>query len=174
MIVVNAGKRFQGIPPIYAATRQDGTLRSGRTSVESVLPSSRVKSFPYNIAVMLLVGLLHAAPVWCQSTAGQADSDQDEQVFDLTDDITPPRVVHQVAPRHVRGSQGFRVGGIVVVGLVVTSKGLTRNVHVVKSLDKEVDASAIDAVREWRFDPAKKDAKPVAVNVTVEIRFHDM
>ena len=61
-----------------------------------------------------------------------------------------------------------------IVGLVVTSKGLTRDVHVVKSLDKEIDASAIEAVREWRFEPARKNDKPVAVNVTVEIRFHDM
>jgi TonB family protein len=100
--------------------------------------------------------------------------DGGEQVFDLGDGITPPRLVHQVMPRHVKGSQGFRVGGVVVVGLVVTSKGLPKDVHVVKSLDKEVDQSAVDAVREWRFDPAKKDDKPVAVNVSVEIRFHDM
>jgi len=37
-----------------------------------------------------------------------------------------------------------------------------------------VDQSAIDAVQEWRFDPARKDDKPVAVKIAVEIRFHDM
>jgi outer membrane biosynthesis protein TonB len=30
---------------------------------------------------------------------------------------------------------------------------------------------AIEAVRQWRFDPAKKDGKPVAVAVDVEVSF---
>ena len=128
----------------------------------------------HRFGIMLLVSLLFAAPAFCQTAQPDSGKDSDEQVYELGDGIIPPRVVHQVAPRHVRGSQGFRVGGVVLIGLVVTSKGLSRDVHVVKSLDKEIDASAVDAVREWRFDPAKKNDKPVAVNVTVEIRFHDM
>jgi len=43
-----------------------------------------------------------------------------------------------------------------------------------RSLDKDIDQAAVDAVRQWRFDPAKKEGKPVAVRVSVEIRFHDM
>jgi outer membrane biosynthesis protein TonB len=32
----------------------------------------------------------------------------------------------------------------------------------------------VDAVAQWRFDPAKKDDKPVAVKLTLEIEFHSM
>jgi len=42
----------------------------------------------------------------------------------------------------------------------------------VRSIDKEIDASAVEAVQQWRFEPARRDVKPVAVRVTVEIRFH--
>jgi len=45
---------------------------------------------------------------------------------------------------------------------------------VVRSLDADVDESAVKAVQEWRFEPARKDGNPVAVRVTVEIRFHDL
>jgi TonB family protein len=41
-------------------------------------------------------------------------------------------------------------------------------------VDKDVDQNALDAVREWRFEPARKGDKPVAVRLTIEIRFHDV
>jgi protein TonB len=34
-----------------------------------------------------------------------------------------------------------------------------------------LDQKAIDAVRQWRFDPAKKDGRPVAVQISVEVSF---
>jgi periplasmic protein TonB len=97
---------------------------------------------------------------------------QDEAVFQVGPGITPPRVVQQTQPDHP--AKGFRISGTVLIGLVVTSKGEPKEVHVVKSLEKDVDQSAVDAVMKWRFDPAKKEGKPVAVRVSVEIRFHDM
>ena len=86
--------------------------------------------------------------------------------------VTQPKVIRQVQPEHP--TKGFRISGAVLIGLVVSSTGEPKDVHVVKSLDKEVDQSAVDAVQKWRFEPATKDGKPVAVKVSVEIRFHDM
>ena len=100
--------------------------------------------------------------------------DKDEPVFDLGDGITPPKVTHQVSPKPDSGAQGFRVSGVVLIGLVVSSHGLPVNVHIVRSVDKDIDQSAMDAVRQWRFEPARKGDKPVAVRLTIEIRFHDV
>ncbi len=86
--------------------------------------------------------------------------------------VTPPRVVRQVQPEHP--TKGFRISGTVGIGLIVSSAGEPKDVHVVKSLEKDVDQSAVDAVQKWRFEPARKDGQPVAVKVSVEIRFHDM
>jgi len=66
------------------------------------------------------------------------------------------------------------VNGTVAIGVVVTSKGMPDNPQVVKSLDKEVDSCAVEAVKQWRFAPAQKQGKPVAVHITVEIEFHSM
>jgi protein TonB len=103
--------------------------------------------------------------------AGPVD---DEPVLDIGPGITPPRVTHQVTPVNKPDDRGFRISGTVLVGLVVSSKGEPKDVHVVKSLDKDVDQTAVDAVKQWTFDPAKKGDQPVAVRVTVEIRFHSM
>lgn len=99
----------------------------------------------------------------------------EEPVFDIGPGITPPHVTHQVSPQNrPDDDKGFRISGTVLVGLVVSSKGEPKDVHVVKSLDKDIDQSAVDAVKQWSFDPARKGDKPVAVRVTVEIRFHSM
>ena len=100
--------------------------------------------------------------------------DKDEPVFDLGDGITPPKVTHQVSPKPDSGAQGFRVSGVVLIGLVVSSHGLPVNVHIVRSVDNDIDQSAMEAVRQWRFEPARKGDKPVAVRLTIEIRFHDV
>ncbi len=101
-----------------------------------------------------------------------AQSD-DEAVYDLGPGVTPPRVVKQVNP-HYSNDRGVRAVGSVIIALVVSSKGLPKDPHVVKSLDKDLDQSAIDAVKEWIFSPAQKDGKPIAVRVSVQIQFHDM
>jgi TonB family protein len=89
--------------------------------------------------------------------------------------VTPPRVIHQVTPTSDSGTGGgFRVSGTVLIGLVVGSRGVPRDVHVVRSLDKDLDKNAVEAVQQWRFEPARKADKPVAVRITIEIRFQDL
>ena len=120
------------------------------------------------VAAMMTVTLAVFRPL-----NGQ-ESENDEPVFDLGDGITPPKVSHQVNPKPDSGTNGFRITGEVLIALIVNSRGLPVNVHVVRSVDREIDASAVEAVRQWRFEPARRDGKPVAVRVTVEIRFRDL
>jgi TonB family protein len=109
------------------------------------------------------------------ASAAFAASADDEPVLDIGPGITPPRVTHQVTPQtNPDDEKGFRISGTVLVGLTVSSKGEPKDVHVVKSLDKSIDQSAVDAVKQWHFAPAMKGDQPVAVRITVEIRFHSM
>jgi TonB family protein len=101
---------------------------------------------------------------------GQSD---DETVYDLGPGIIPPRVIKQVNP-HYSTDHGVRPVGSVIIALVVTSKGVPKNPRVVKGLDKELDQSAVQAVEEWRFAPAQKNGKAIAVRVSVQIQFHEM
>jgi periplasmic protein TonB len=116
-----------------------------------------------------IIGALAACLAGMQ-TAAQTD---EETVYDLGPDVTPPRVVKQVNPRY-RTDHGVRAVGSVIIGLVVSSKGMPKDPHVVKGLDQELDASAVEAVKEWRFAPAQKNGKPIAVRVSVQIQFHEM
>jgi len=98
----------------------------------------------------------------------------EEPVYTLTDDVTPPRVTKQVNPQYSPGSRGIRIRGSVLMETIVSSRGTPKKTHVVRGLDKEIDAAAVDAVNQWLFEPGKKDGKPVAVRVQIEIQFHSM
>ena len=127
------------------------------------------QAFEPALACVLLV---HAAASLPAQSKGD-DANQAEEVYDLGPGVVPPRIVKQVPPRPSTG-RGVRVVGSVTIALVVSSKGMPRDLHVVKGLEKEVDQSAVEAVEQWRFAPAQKDGKAVAVKITLEIAFHQM
>ena len=122
--------------------------------------------------VLVCVLLVHAAASLPAQSKGD-NGDQNEDVYDLGPGVVPPRIIKQAAPRPST-ARGVRVVGSVTIALVVSSKGIPRDVHVLKGLDKEVDQSAVAAVGQWRFAPAQRDSKPVAVRITLEIAFHEM
>ena len=43
--------------------------------------------------------------------------------------------------------------------------------QVARSLGMGLDQKAIEAVRKWKFEPAMKDGRPVAVQINVEVNF---
>jgi len=105
--------------------------------------------------------------------AQESTGDAAEKVYDLGPGVSPPRVTKQVNPTY-KTSRGVKLEGAVTVVLVVSSGGIPKDVRVAKGLDKDVDQSAVEAVREWRFSPARKDDKPIAVRISLELDFHSM
>ncbi len=65
-----------------------------------------------------------------------------------------PKVIHNVSPvvppRSAFGGSGGRP---VLVQLTVQTDGVPKDVKVIKSVRDELDQSALDAVRQWRFQP---------------------
>lgn len=108
-----------------------------------------------------------------EKKAAAADDDPvTETVYDIGGDVKPPRVVHRVMPEFTEKSREQHIEGSVVLATVVTSKGEPHQIHVQKSLDKELDQKAIEALRQWQFQPGEKGNKPVATRVSIEIRFN--
>jgi len=61
--------------------------------------------------------------------------------------------------------------GICVVAVIVDARGYPQNPRVVRSLGMGLDEKALQAVEGYRFKPALKDGKPVAVMITVWVNF---
>ena len=64
--------------------------------------------------------------------------------------------------------------GEVILEIAIDATGRVKKARVVRPLEETIDDEAIKAVMQWRFKPATKDGKPiaVAVQVVVEFRIH--
>ncbi len=90
---------------------------------------------------------------------------------DAPDCVTCPRVTYSPDPEYPENERRARRQGAVVLVLVVGSDGLPRDVKVSRTLSSEFDQAAIDAVKKWKFTPASKDGKPIAVEIDVQVTF---
>jgi TonB family protein len=59
----------------------------------------------------------------------------------------------------------------VVLRVIVGRDGLVHAPRIVRHVDADLDGMAIEWVKKWRFEPARKDEKPVAVETNLEVRF---
>jgi periplasmic protein TonB len=92
-------------------------------------------------------------------------------VFRVGGGISAPRPVETPDPAYTDEARRAKHQGVCVLGLIVDADGHPRDIRVVRGLGMGLDQKAIDAVRQWRFDPALKDGKPVAVQISVEVSF---
>ena len=86
--------------------------------------------------------------------------------------ISPPRLIHHIEPEFSERARRERFQGVVTLGLFVDTDGLPKGIHVLNPLGYGLDAQAVRAVSQWRFQPAQKDGQPVAAEIGVEVDFH--
>jgi len=94
-----------------------------------------------------------------------------EQVYDVRNGVKPPRAIYAPDPEYTDKARKERQQGTVVIKMVVGSDGLPRDIKVSRTLSPEFDKAAIDAVKKWKFTPATRDSKPIAVEIDVEMAF---
>jgi len=85
--------------------------------------------------------------------------------------ITAPAIVNEVKPDYTEEGRRRGIEGDVVVEIVVRADGTVGNVKLLRGLGAGLDQRAIDAVRQWRFAPAKRYGTPVDVIVEVAMEF---
>jgi protein TonB len=83
-----------------------------------------------------------------------------------------PVLLSSVIPGYPESARRLGIEGQVVLRFVVDQSGrVDRDIEVVTSLPM-LDQAAIDAVRQWRFSPARdRDGNPVRVLVSVPLQF---
>lgn len=85
--------------------------------------------------------------------------------------VSAPRVIYAPDPEFSEEARKAKYQGTVILWVVVGTDGRIHDVRVQRSLGMGLDEKAIEAVRTWKFDPARKDGIPVAVQVNIEINF---
>ncbi|MBI1851247.1 MAG: energy transducer TonB [Planctomycetes bacterium] len=103
-------------------------------------------------------------------TAGAMDENL-ESAFTLAEIDQKPRAVFQAAPLYPAEMRGKKVEGSVIVIFVVDSDGKVTSPRVEKSSHPAFEKPAVDAVKQWKFEPAVKAGQRVDCKVRVPIRF---
>jgi len=85
--------------------------------------------------------------------------------------VSQPILIKKIEPEYSEEARKARFQGTVVLSIIVDDAGMPRNIRVVRPLGLGLDEKAVEAVQKWRFRPAYKDAKPVAVHATVGVNF---
>lgn len=79
------------------------------------------------------------------------------------DNITAPRVIHQVEPNVAINS------GAVSIAMTVGTDGAPHDLTVQSPPNPNADKRALEAVRQWRFRPASCDGEPIDVRINIDM-----
>ena len=85
--------------------------------------------------------------------------------------VTRPKPVKEVMPSYSAAAQQARTRGTVSLTCVVQADGTVRDIRITAGLDPSLDARAIDALRQWVFEPGRREGVAVPVEVSVEMAF---
>lgn len=137
-----------------------------------MFPGSTRRAFMAGCAVgFLSVSALAEADDSASKDKKSIKADADP-VYEPGGDVTRPKLVHSVEPAFSTKSNEAFVEGTVTVSAVVTTHGVLTGMQVLKGLNAAQDRSALDALKEWRFEPGTKGGKPVNVRVKIQVDFH--
>jgi len=85
--------------------------------------------------------------------------------------VKAPRALYTPEPKYSKIARKKKIEGVVTLSAVIGTDGKAHDVTVVKSLEPTLDANAVEAVNNWKFAPATKDGRPVAVEMRLEVDF---
>jgi len=85
--------------------------------------------------------------------------------------VTAPVGIYLPEASFTKEARKAKFRGNVDVSCIVGADGLVYSAHVFRDPGYGLAQNALDAVRKYKFKPAMKDGKPVAVRITIEIGF---
>ena len=85
-------------------------------------------------------------------------------------DIQPPKLVKEVPPVYPEAARVAGVQGVVILSVKTDETGKVADTMVLRSIPL-LDQAAIDAVRQWVYEPFVQDGKAVPIVFTVTVRF---
>ncbi|MGB9104240.1 MAG: energy transducer TonB [Terriglobales bacterium] len=85
--------------------------------------------------------------------------------------VSAPKALYAPDPEYSEEARKAKYQGTVVLWVVVGPDGRPRDIRVQRTLGMGLDQKAMEAVRTWKFEPARLNGNPVAVQINVEVNF---
>lgn len=81
-----------------------------------------------------------------------------------------PVVLSEVRPLYPKEAKEKKIEGVVVLAILIDEQGLVRQVSVIEG-PEVFKTVALEAMKKFRFKPAKVDGRPVAVRIRYSLNF---
>jgi protein TonB len=85
-------------------------------------------------------------------------------------DVTPAKLLSSVGPVYPQLAKNQRVSGDVKMDALIDATGRVTTMKVVSG-PALLHQAAMEALRQWKYQPAKLDGKPVSMHLTVTLQF---
>lgn len=122
----------------------------------------------HRVLVLAVGCLVLTVMTFCQDGSTNSAS---EGAYRVGGSVKPPRLIYSPDPEYPEKAREAHHVGIVRLSIVVGANGRPHDIKVVGSPSSEFDDAAVDAVKKWKFEPATKYDKPVAVQINVDVTF---
>jgi TonB family protein len=85
--------------------------------------------------------------------------------------VIPAKLVHQTNPEYPEDAQSRGVQGAVVLRAVISVDGTPLSLTSLTSPDPQLTEAAINAVKQWRYQPSLLNGEPVETATTITVNF---
>jgi TonB family protein len=92
-------------------------------------------------------------------------------VYQIGGEVSEPVPIYKPEPEYSEDARKAKYSGTVLLSVVIDEHGLTRDIKVVRPVGLGLDEKAIEAVSRWKFRPAMKGGRAVAVQANIEVNF---
>jgi len=84
--------------------------------------------------------------------------------------LKPPQKIRDAKPVYPEAAQNAKIQGVVIIEAVIDTAGFVARGRVLRGIEM-LDQAALDAVKQWQFEPTLLNGVPVPVVMTVTINF---
>ncbi len=94
-----------------------------------------------------------------------------EGAVKVTDAIPPPKLIKKVDPVYPEAARKAGVEGVVILEARIDVQGKVKNVRILRSIP-QLNQAAIDAVKQWVYEPLIIEGQPKEAIFTITVRFN--
>jgi bla regulator protein blaR1 len=128
------------------------------------------------VAAPIIGGLIKAPVATAQATQANRERASSnfadpQQIYHIGGDVSAPKLVYAPDPEFTEKARRAKYQGVCVISTVVDAQGNPTQVQVVRRLGMGLDKKAVEAVKQYKFEPGTRLGKPVAVEVKIEVNF---
>lgn len=91
-------------------------------------------------------------------------------VAERSKSLSTTRLIHRVEPKYPPDARAQHIEGAVVLDVKIGEQGTVQDIAIVEG-NSELAEAAVEAVRQWRYQPYSVDGRPVEMQTRITVRF---